>query len=115
MRLRNTLVTAVGAFALALTLPAASASAATGQSRYTYVNEEGYELVGFMNAPESERCINLAGLNDALPPAHSPKNRTDATATVFLNADCEGEDFFTLRPHTGGGSERLKVRSVVFS
>ncbi|GFN02275.1 hypothetical protein GCM10010298_51090 [Streptomyces microflavus] len=47
-------------------------------------------------------------------PGHSPENRTDAWATVFTGANCEGESF-TLRPHTGGASERLKVRSVVYN
>nr|PPQ62663.1 hypothetical protein C5F59_36010 [Streptomyces sp. QL37] len=92
-----------------------SASAATGQFRYTYETDEGYEAVGFLNAPASRQCINLPGAgSDGLPPAYAPKNLTDATATVFLGADCEGGVHYTLRPG-GGASERLKVRSVVFS
>ncbi|MBW5420300.1 hypothetical protein GKQ77_01775 [Streptomyces sp. BG9H] len=115
MHLRRSATAALGALALVLAAPT-SASAADGQFRYTYLTEEGYEAVGFLNNPPSGQCINLHGVgSDDLPPGHSPKNRTDATAVVFLNADCEGDVFFSLRPHTGGGSERLKVRSVVFS
>ncbi len=115
MRLRHAMTAALGALVLVTTVPT-SAVAATGQFRYTYTTDEGYEAVGFLNDPPSRRCINLKGVgSDDLAPGHSPKNRTDATATVFLRADCEGDQFFSLRPRTGGGSERLKVRSVVFS
>lgn len=114
MRLRRCAAVALGALALVLTAPT-SAGAADGQFRYTYLTDEGFEAVGFLNNPPSGECVNLYGVgsNDQLP-GHSPKNRTDATAVVFLNADCEGDDVFSLRPHTGGGSERLKVRSVIF-
>ncbi|MEV0256987.1 hypothetical protein AB0H82_22350 [Streptomyces sp. NPDC050732] len=115
MRLRRSATAALGALTLALTVPT-SASAADGQFRYTYLTDEGYEAVGFLNNPPSGECINLYGVgSNDLRPGYSPKNRTDATAVVFLNADCKGDTFFSLRPHTGGGSERLKVRSVVFS
>ncbi|MFF7331986.1 hypothetical protein ACIQU5_19520 [Streptomyces sp. NPDC090306] len=115
MRIRHSVAAALGALVLVVTLPA-SAQAATGQFRYTYTTTEGYEATGFLNDPPSGQCINLYGVgSEDLAPAHSPKNRTDATATVFLHADCQGESYFTLRPHTGAGSERLHVRSVVFS
>ncbi|WP_406394959.1 hypothetical protein [Streptomyces sp. NBC_00887] len=114
MRLRHTVAAALGALTLVVTLPTA-ASAATGQFRYTYETDEGYEAVGFLNDPPSGECINLPGADsDALPPAYAPKNLTDATATVFLTADCEGDVYYTLRPG-GGASDRLKVRSVVFA
>ncbi|MFJ8884935.1 hypothetical protein ACIRJR_16210 [Streptomyces sp. NPDC102402] len=114
MRLRHHAVAALGALALVVTLPT-SASAAEGQFRYTYETDEGYEAVGFLNDPPGGECISLPGADsDALPPAYAPKNLTDATATVFLGADCEGDVYYTLRPG-GGASERLKVRSVVFS
>lgn len=115
MRRRTSVAAALSALALLAATPG-SASAATGQFRYTYTTGEGYEAVGFLNDPPSSECINLFGVgSDDLAPGHSPKNRTDTVATVFLNADCEGDSYFSLRPHTGGGSERLKVRSVVFS
>ncbi|MET7367984.1 hypothetical protein ABZS61_19430 [Streptomyces sp. NPDC005566] len=114
MRLRHTVAAALGALTLVVTLPTA-ASAASGQFRYTYETEEGYEAVGFLNDPPSGACVNLPGADsDALPPAYAPKNITDASATVFLSADCEGDVYYTLRPG-GGASDRLKVRSVVFS
>ncbi|MEV7401977.1 hypothetical protein AB0N93_16500 [Streptomyces sp. NPDC091267] len=115
MRLRRSAAAALGALALALALPT-SAQAAEGQFRYTYLTGEGYEAVGFLNNPPSGQCINLHGADsNDLPPAHSPKNRTDSTAVVFADADCQGDVYFSLRPHTGGGSERLTVRSVIFS
>ncbi|MFJ8767013.1 hypothetical protein [Streptomyces clavifer] len=114
MRLRHHVAAALGALTLVVTLPNA-ASAATGQFRYTYETSEGYEAVGFLNNPRSGECVSLSGAGlDALPPAYAPKNLTNATATVFLAADCEGDVFYTLRPG-GGASERLEVRSVVFS
>ncbi|MFD4033653.1 hypothetical protein ACFWVP_24875 [Streptomyces sp. NPDC058637] len=114
MRLRHTVVAALGALALVVTLPT-SASAASGQFRYTYETDEGYEAVGFLNGPQSGACVNLPGAgSDELPPAYAPKNLTDASATVFLSADCEGDIYYTLRPG-GGASDRLEVRSVVFS
>ncbi|MFG2768108.1 hypothetical protein [Streptomyces rubiginosohelvolus] len=114
MRLRSALAAALGAGVLIITTPT-SASAATGQFRYDYLTVEGYEASGFLNNPPSGQCLNLPGVDDDNPqPAHSPKNRTDAWATVFTNTNCEG-DSFPLRPYTGGASERLKVRSVVFN
>ncbi|MEW2296425.1 hypothetical protein ABZ719_27650 [Streptomyces sp. NPDC006743] len=105
---------ACGALVLLLAVPG-SASAATGQFRYTYTTAEGYDAVGFLNNPESGTCINLPAPG-AAPDAVSraPKNRTDATATVFLDADCEGDTYYVLRPGAGA-SDRLLLRSVVFS
>ncbi|MFE7116078.1 hypothetical protein ACFU99_11730 [Streptomyces sp. NPDC057654] len=115
MRIRTVSAAVISGLALLAVVPG-SASAAEGQFRYTYKTTEGYEAVGFLNDPRSGKCINLNGVgSDTLPPGHSPKNRTDRTATVFLHANCAGGEYFSLRPHTGGGSERLKVRSVVFS
>ncbi|MEU3400613.1 hypothetical protein ACVW0K_006944 [Streptomyces filamentosus] len=114
MRLRSALTAALGAGLLLAAVPA-SASAAEGQFRYDYVTVEGYDATGFLNSPPNDECVNLPGVGDENPePGHSPKNRTDAWATVFTGTDCQG-DSFTLRPHTGGASARLKVRSVVFS
>ncbi|MFF9052875.1 hypothetical protein ACF09Z_17170 [Streptomyces erythrochromogenes] len=65
--------------------------------------------------PESRECITLPEVADpgASSPAHSPRNRTTSTATVFTEPGREG-DFFTLRPVTGHGSARLQLGSVVF-
>ncbi|MFI9050725.1 hypothetical protein [Streptomyces sp. NPDC053427] len=115
MRLRRTAATAaataVSALALVLTLPA-SANAATGYFTYV-VDDTPMPLV--LIDPPSRECLTLPEVADPeVPPAHSPRNGTDSTAVVFTNPDCTG-NHFSLRPHTGHGSERLKVRSVVFS
>ncbi|MFJ9849017.1 hypothetical protein [Streptomyces sp. NPDC101150] len=65
-----------------------------------------------MGTPGTGRTGPVA-LQHAAPPAHSPRNYTDATAVVFTGPDCTGNDF-SLRPHGGHGSERLKLRSVLF-
>ncbi len=113
MRLRNSVAAAVGAFALVLTLPT-SAQAAGG--RFTYISHDGgnsQERVLF--DPPSGVCSTLPGAEDPEgPPADSPRNDTDATATVFTGTDCDG-DYFSLRPFGGHASDRLKLRSVVFS
>ena len=115
MRLRNATAAALGALALVLAVPS-SASAATGEFTYQYVDENGDPAVTLLTDPPSGECLTLPEVADeeTTPPAHSPRNRTDATATVFTGADCSG-DYFSLRPHTGYGSARLKLRSVVFS
>ncbi|MFJ4781373.1 hypothetical protein [Streptomyces sp. NPDC088762] len=104
-----------GALTLVLTVPT-SASAATGEFRYTYSGLDGRPQVAVLADPPSEECITLPEVADpgASSPAHSPRNRTDETATVFTEPGCEG-DYFTLRPRTGYGSARLALRSVVFS
>ncbi|MER6999066.1 hypothetical protein [Streptomyces sp. NPDC000410] len=113
MRLRSAFTAVLGAALLVAAVPA-SASAASGQFRYEYVTVEGYEATGFLNDPPSGECRNLPGVGQENPePGHSPKNRTNAWATVFTGTNCEGE-YFRLRPFTGGASERLKVRSVIF-
>ncbi|WP_331748807.1 MULTISPECIES: hypothetical protein [unclassified Streptomyces] len=92
-----------------------SASAATGQFRYSYTTAEGYEAVGFLNNPASGKCINLHGpASEPGSASRAPKNHTDTTATVFLDADCEGDTYYTLPPGTGA-DDRLLTRSVIFS
>ncbi|WP_326670899.1 hypothetical protein [Streptomyces sp. NBC_01257] len=114
MRLRSAMAASAGALVLLLTAPG-SASAADGQFRYSYTTSDGYDAVGFINDPPSGTCINIQGPgSEPGSAAYAPKNRTDATATVFLEADCTGGAYFTLRPG-GGASDRLLVRSVVFS
>ncbi|MFF9981332.1 hypothetical protein [Streptomyces erythrochromogenes] len=115
MRPRHAVLAAFGAFTLLFTVPT-SASAATGEFQYTVTGLDGRPLRVVIEDPVGEECITLPEVADpgASTPAHSPRNRTDATATVFTEPDCEG-DYFTLRPRTGYGSERLGLRSVVFS
>lgn len=115
---RHSLTKAVGAATSAVALIVAAsgpASAATGQFRYTYTTTEGYDAVGFLINPPSGECINVQGpASEPGSPSRAPKNLTDATATVFLAADCQGETSYTMRPGARA-SERLQVRSVVFS
>jgi hypothetical protein len=115
MRLRQTAAAALGALALVVTLPG-SAHAASGEFIYSYRDVHGNVQRAALVDPASRECHTLAEVADPelTEPAFSPRNRTDASATVFTEPDCRG-DYFTLRPHTGQGSERLKVRSVVFS
>ncbi|MFH9821141.1 hypothetical protein [Streptomyces sp. NPDC017230] len=114
----RSLTAAAGAAASALALLLAvsgSAAAATGQFRYSYTTADGYEAVGFLNDPASGECINLPAPGSAPGSAsRAPRNLTDSTATVFLGADCSGDTYYTLRPGSGA-SDRLLVRSVVFS
>ncbi|MFK0237174.1 hypothetical protein [Streptomyces vinaceus] len=115
MRLRHAALAAFGALTLVLTIPT-SASAAIGEFQYTYVGLDGSPKIGIMLDPAGQECITLPEVADpnASEPAHSPRNRTTATATVFTEPECEG-DYFTLRPLTGYGTANMKVRSVVFS
>ncbi|MFI1768442.1 hypothetical protein ACH41H_41250 [Streptomyces sp. NPDC020800] len=115
MRLRNAAAAAVGAFVLVLTVPS-SASAAVGQFQYTYAGPDGAPRTAVLQAPGSRKCITLPETADpaAASPAHSPRNGTDAFATVYTEPNCTG-DSFTLHPRIGYGNEALKVRSVVFS
>ncbi|WP_326691516.1 MULTISPECIES: hypothetical protein [unclassified Streptomyces] len=112
MRLRHTVAAGLGAVALALSV-AAPAGAATGEFSYTYETPGGPQRA-ILADPPSRECVTLPGVAEWTPPAHSPRNHTDSTAVVFTGPDCTG-DHFSLRPHTGHGSERLKVRSVLFS
>ncbi|WP_326765790.1 hypothetical protein OG978_15450 [Streptomyces sp. NBC_01591] len=115
MRLRSTVAAALGALALIVAVPT-SASAATGDFAYTYTGLDGSPRLGLLSDPPSQMCITLPEVADPLStnPAHTPWNYTDSSATVFSGPDCEGA-YFTLRPHGGHASERLKLRSVVFS
>lgn len=114
MRLRTSVAATVGALALVIALPA-SAGAAEGDFTYQHLDGTGAAQTSVLLDPQSRECITLPEVeNERTAPAHSPRNNTDATATVFTGVDCEGEHF-SLRPNGGKASERLKVRSVVFS
>ncbi|GAB2953994.1 MULTISPECIES: hypothetical protein [unclassified Streptomyces] len=114
MRLRNTVAAALGALLLSAFLPASPAAAADGEFRYTYVGLNGLALQGALTDPESGQCINIPETDGSLLPAFAPRNFTNATATVFLDADCNGDTFYVMNPGRVLG-ERLRLRSVVFS
>ncbi|MET4920873.1 hypothetical protein P3L51_00560 [Streptomyces sp. PSRA5] len=114
MRLRTSVAATVGALALVITLPA-SAGAAEGDFTYQHNDQAGIAQTSGLMDPQSRECITLPEVQDEQSAAaHSPRNNTDATATVFEGADCEGLHF-SLQPNGGQASEQLKVRSVVFS
>jgi hypothetical protein len=114
MRLRNTLAAAVGA-AGRTGRGGHGHHQDGGEFRYTYHDQAGLAREARLVDPPSRECITLPEVADeAVPPADSPRNDTDATATVFTNDDCSG-DYFSLRPFGGRASDRLKLRSVVFS
>ncbi|TDU79731.1 hypothetical protein [Streptomyces sp. KS 21] len=114
MRLRTVVVAAASALTLLVAVPG-SATAATGEFGYSYVGLDGEPRQERLLDPESDECVGIPEVADpnSSEPAFSPRNRTDAVARVFTNADCTG-DHFDLRAFTGHGSERLKLRSVVF-
>ncbi|WP_199272574.1 hypothetical protein [Streptomyces broussonetiae] len=111
MRLRTALACAVGSLALIVTLPT-SASAATGSFQYAYTDPDGTRQEASLTDPASGQCVNLPEVTER--PAYAPKNRTDATAIVFLDPDCEGDTYYVMNPGKVL-SDRLKLRSVVFS
>ncbi|MFE4372108.1 hypothetical protein ACFRMN_28550 [Streptomyces sp. NPDC056835] len=112
MRLRSTLAAAVGALALLFSVPG-PASAAEGEFTYVYTDIAGKPRVGGLVDPESLVCLTIPeAAGEYVPPAHTPRNHTTATALVFTGPDCDGDEYI-LRPG-GSASERLKLRSVVF-
>ncbi|TCO59310.1 hypothetical protein [Actinocrispum wychmicini] len=108
MRARH-LTAVVAAVALAVGIPA-SANATTGDFLYKAGPLPGV-LTGLAD-PESGVCIDLPDIGDH--PGYAPENLTTSTATVFLDAGCEGDVFRVMNPGKRLG-DRLKLRSVVFS
>ncbi|MEU8693277.1 hypothetical protein [Streptomyces sp. NPDC048665] len=111
MRLRTALACAVGSLALIVTLPT-SAFAATGSFQYSYTGLDGARHAETLTDPPSGECLDLPGT--AGEPGFAPKNRTDATAVVFLDPHCEGDTYYVMNPGKVLG-DRLKLRSVIFS
>ncbi|GLX34266.1 hypothetical protein Sros01_03390 [Streptomyces roseochromogenus] len=108
MRLHHTLGASVGALLLALAVPT-SAHATTGD--FLYKTSTGQDA-GLSDA-DSGICVNLAGTTTQ-EPGNSPQNFTTSTATVFLEQDCEGDTYATMKPGAKLG-ETVKVGSVIFS
>ncbi|MFF2081430.1 hypothetical protein ACFVXG_42495 [Kitasatospora sp. NPDC058162] len=109
MRLRNAVLAVASAAALVLAVPM-SANAATGDFLYKVGPLPGV-LTGLAD-PESRVCIDVPETGNGT--AYAPENLTTSTATVFLEANCDGDVFYTLNPGKKAG-DRLKFRSVVFS
>ncbi|MEU3625372.1 hypothetical protein BS329_30705 [Amycolatopsis coloradensis] len=115
MRKLNAFLAVVSAVALCFAIPA-TASAAEGEFSYRYYDAEGEIQVGSLVDPPSRECIEIPETADwDVSAAFRPRNNTDSRAVVFKNAECEGDDYFSLRPHGGHGSDRLLLRSVIFS
>ncbi|MGW4379197.1 hypothetical protein [Kitasatospora sp. NPDC004531] len=114
MHLRRTAAAALASFALLFATPC-PAAAAVGEFRYTYISDFGNRESGVLIDPGSRECITLPEVADpgSSEPAFAPQNFTHSTATVFTGPDCDG-DYYSLRPG-GRASDRLKLRSVVFS
>lgn len=113
MRIRTAVAAAVGALALLASVPG-SASAAEGEFGYQYVDANGQVQAASLQDPASEGCITLPETADeSAPPANSAHNETNATATIFTGADCEGE-YYTVEPGASTDEDR-DLRSVVFS
>lgn len=113
MRLRHSVAAGLGALALALAVPA-TAGAATGHFSYLYETPGGTTSAVLVDPPSRE-CVNLPEVaHPWQSPAHSPRNRTASTAVAFSGPDCTGRHF-SMRPMTGYASERLEMRSVLFS
>ncbi|MFD7449717.1 hypothetical protein [Kitasatospora sp. NPDC059827] len=111
MRLRNAVLAVASAAALVLAVPM-SADAATGDFLYKVGKHSAGTPAG-MYDPESGKCIDVFGATEA-DPAFAPENFTTSTATVFLEAECNGDVYFVMNPGKRLG-DRLKFRSVVFS
>ncbi|MFD7084930.1 hypothetical protein [Streptomyces sp. NPDC059918] len=108
MRLHHSLTAAAGALLLALALPT-SAHAAAGEFNYTTSTGQTAGIAD----PQSGICINLPEAT-AENPADSPQNFTDATATVFLDTDCEGDTYTAMNPGKKLDAN-TQLRSVIFS
>ncbi|MFJ4793912.1 hypothetical protein [Kitasatospora purpeofusca] len=113
MRLRNAVIASASALLLALTL-SNPAQAATGDFDYTYIGTGGISVNGSLADPNSGECINIPETVGNNFPALAPRNFTNATATVFLEADCDGDTYHVMTPGRilGGG---IRLRSVIFS
>ncbi|MFE7777540.1 hypothetical protein ACFU5O_27320 [Streptomyces sp. NPDC057445] len=114
MRLRHSVAAALGALTLVLTLPI-PAHAAEGEFSYSFVGLDGRPQRAVLTDLPGRECVALPEVADpgSSVPAFAPRNDTDAVAVVFTEPDCTGHSF-PLRPHGGHGSDRLKLRSVVF-
>ncbi|MFD9797011.1 hypothetical protein ACFWXK_39405 [Streptomyces sp. NPDC059070] len=108
MRLRTSLAAFGGALLLTLSVPTSS-YAATGD--FLYKTGAGAEAL--LADPQNGVCLNLDGATEENP-AHSPTNFTNATATVFLDSDCNGDTYYVMNPGKKLG-DKLKLRSVIFS
>ncbi len=114
MRTRTAFLAAASAVALCFSIPAV-ASAAEGEFTYRYYDEHEEIQIGTLVDPPSGECIEIPEIADWDVDAFRPHNDTDSRAVVFLDDDCSSTNYFSLRPNGGRGSDRLLLRSVIFS
>ncbi|MFI7353659.1 hypothetical protein ACIBTP_06890 [Streptomyces avidinii] len=107
MRLHRTVGATIGVLLLALAVPSA-AHATTGD--FNYKTSKGEQAS--ISDQTSRVCINLPYTTEA-DPGNSPENLAITNATVFLEADCDGDTYSVLKPGEKLG-EDVKVRSVMF-
>ncbi|MFJ2595145.1 hypothetical protein [Streptomyces erythrochromogenes] len=111
MRLRTALTAATAAFALALSA-AGSSAAATGEFRYVTLDLNNVQIQHVLDDPQSRECIDLEGTGNL--PALLGRNLTTSVATVFQDAACDGDTFWTVSPGAFV-PVTARFRSVVFS
>ncbi|MFI6030076.1 hypothetical protein [Amycolatopsis magusensis] len=112
--MRTSFLAVASALALFCTAPGI-ASAAEGAFTYRYLDEDGEVQVGSLVDPPSGECIEIPEIADWDVSAFRPRNNTDSRAVVFKDGDCESDAYFSLRANGGHGSDRLLLRSVIFS
>ncbi|WP_086826978.1 hypothetical protein [Allokutzneria sp. NRRL B-24872] len=103
------------ASACAVVAAPSAAFAAEGEFTYRYYDENETIQIGVLVDPPSGECIEIPEIADSDVDAFRPRNDTDSTAVVFKDAECASEAYFSLRPNGGRGSDRLLLRSVIFS
>ncbi|WP_328608365.1 hypothetical protein OG943_04365 [Amycolatopsis sp. NBC_00345] len=114
MRVRTALLVVASVCSFGVAVPAV-ASAAEGDFTYRYYDEDGMIQSGALADPPSGVCLDIPEVIDFYDQhAFRPHNKTDSSATVFKNGNCEGDAYYTLKAG-GRASDRLLIRSVVFS
>ncbi|MFB7172307.1 hypothetical protein ACFCYM_15970 [Streptomyces sp. NPDC056254] len=116
MKLRHVASSAVGAFALVLSLsnPSVAANGDFTYLAWDHSTDEAVERV--LHNPESKKCINLPYLghdSGSGLPAWRVQNKTDEVVATYLDSDCDGsaanlQDNGPLQP------DNFEVRSVMF-
>ncbi|MFF8955563.1 hypothetical protein [Streptomyces sp. NPDC014894] len=115
MRRRTAAAGVLVSLVLLLSQPG-TAAAATGDFSYGFIGLDGRPQRATVHDPASRACVTLpeAADPDSSAPAFAPHNETDSLALVYTNPDCTGE-VWALRPHGERATDRLKLRSVLFS
>ncbi|MFD7084940.1 hypothetical protein [Streptomyces sp. NPDC059918] len=111
MRLRTPIAAATLTLTLALT-NATPSSAAVGEFEYSALNLNNTEIRDTLHDPDSGECITLPAVLNT--PAFRARNRTNQTATLYQNADCEDGTTWTIPPLVGRSPLLARFRAVSF-